>query len=148
MLGILVLPIVALALAGVLVVLGRRAASDYDQDATPESADWRRTVAEVISVLRTRDHTFVLVRYRVGTSLIHNDLVYSLTGPVPHAGQRLRIKYDPWAPAHIAIDDQHRRAGDPASRPITPASMLPRTPAAKPGTAASSPACKHPVRTR
>jgi hypothetical protein len=62
--------------------------------------------AEVISVLRTSTCTFLLVRYVVGSSVIHRDVRYPLPGPVPHAGRRVPIRFDPMSPARAMFDPQ------------------------------------------
>ncbi|MFI5709610.1 hypothetical protein [Kribbella sp. NPDC051620] len=89
---------------GILVLAGLLAGRDDELDPEVESTNWRRADAEVISVLRSGDRTFLLVRFPVGTSLIRNDVRYPLPGGAPHAGQRVPIKYDPAAPARIVFD--------------------------------------------
>jgi hypothetical protein len=84
----------------ILAVVGRR--DDCSPDA--ESKTWRRATGEVISVLRTHNRTFVLVRYTVGTSLSQNHVAYPLQGAVPNAGERLPIKYDAVSPARVVFD--------------------------------------------
>jgi hypothetical protein len=69
-----------------------------------ESASWRQVDAEVISVLRASNRTFLRVRFSVGTSLIHSDVQYPLADAVPHTGQRVPIRYDPVAPARLVFD--------------------------------------------
>jgi hypothetical protein len=100
---LVVLAAVALGI-GMLVLVSRFAGRDDERDPGIESADWRRANAEVISVLRAGNRTFLLVRFQVGTSLIRNDVRYPLPGAVPHAGQRVPIKYDPAAPARVVFD--------------------------------------------
>ena len=88
----------------VLVLVSRLGGVDQAQD--PQTENWRRVNAEVVSVLRTSTSTFLLVRYVVGSSLIHNDVRYPLPGVVPHAGQRVPIRCDPMAPARAVFDGQ------------------------------------------
>lgn len=86
--------------------LGRlRKATGTKTDA--EHAAWRPVTAEVVSVLRASNRTFLLVRYHVGTQQIHNDVQYPLAGAVPAPGERVPIRYDPSAPARMEFDTQH-----------------------------------------
>lgn len=110
-------PVELIVIAGVAVAFGMLTVADRlggrtdrsDQEA--EFADWRTADAEVVSMLRASDHTFLLVRFWVGTSLIQNDVRYPLGGAAPHAGQRVPIRYEPANPARLVFD-QH-----PSSRP-------------------------------
>jgi hypothetical protein len=87
---------------GVLVLASVYGGVGQGQD--PDTETWRRVNAEVVSVLRTSTSTFLLVRYVVGTTLIQNDVRYPLPGAVPHAGQRVPIRFDPVAPARAVFD--------------------------------------------
>lgn len=78
-----------------------------------ESENWHRTTAEVLGMLRTQDRMFLLVRYRVGNSLIENDVECPLGGARPRAGQRVSIRYDPMSPARAVLD-----AGRPSDAPL------------------------------
>ncbi len=92
-----------LAVVGVVILagwLGGHGAADPDL----EMAGWRRTEAEVLSVLRAGDRTFLLVRFAVGSSVIRNDVWYPLAGPAPTAGRRVPVKYDPESPARVMFD--------------------------------------------
>ena len=105
--GIVQLLMVGVALGlGALVLVSVRRRGDQDQEQATEIENWRRVNAEVVSVLRTSTRTFLLVRYVVGTSLIHNDVLYPLEDAVPHAGQRVPIRCDPLAPAKAVFDRQ------------------------------------------
>lgn len=86
----------------VLFVAGRR--NDRSPDAVGESEIWRQASGEVISVLRTHNRTFVLVRYIVGTTLIQNHVAYPLRGATPRAGHRIPIKYNEMSPARVEFD--------------------------------------------
>lgn len=99
------------AALGMLTVVNRFGERADGSDEEAEFADWRAADAEVISMLRAGDHTFLLVRFSVGTSLIQNDVRYPLSGAVPHAGQRVPIRYEPATPARLVFD-QH-----PSTRP-------------------------------
>jgi hypothetical protein len=96
--------VAGLAAGAGLLALVRVSGRDDPPDPEIDSASWRRANAEVISVLRAGNRTFLLVRFQVGTSLIRNDVRYPLPGTVPHAGQRVPIKYDPAAPARLVFD--------------------------------------------
>jgi hypothetical protein len=100
---LVVLAAVALGI-GMLVLVSRFAGRDDERDPGIESADWHRLNAEVISVLRAGNRIFLRVRFQVGTSLIRSDVRYPLPGAVPHAGQRVPIRYDPTAPARVVFD--------------------------------------------
>jgi hypothetical protein len=86
---------------GLLILVSRLGGHD---DPDIESGSWRRVDAEVISVLRASNRTFLRVRFSVGTSLIHSDVQYPLADAVPHTGQRVPIRYDPVAPARLVFD--------------------------------------------
>ena len=102
---IVLLLIVGTALGvGVLVLVSVLGGAGQDRDVEVEHEDWRPANAEVISVLRTSNRTFLQVRYLVGTSLIRNDVRYPLPGAVPHVGRRVPIRYDPLAPARVMYD--------------------------------------------
>ena len=108
--GIVLLLIAGVALGlGVLILVGVHGRADQDPEI--ETDNWRLVNAEVVSVLRTSTRTFLLVRYVVGTSLIHNDVRYPHSDAVPHAGQRVPIRFDPMSPARAVFD---RQAGSPA----------------------------------
>jgi hypothetical protein len=94
---------------GLLALVSRFGGRDDGPDQDIEFATWRRVDAEVISTLRACNRTFLRVRFSVGTSLIQNDVQYPLPGAVPHAGQRVLIRYDPAAPARMVFD-LHRPA--------------------------------------
>jgi hypothetical protein len=121
-------------LLAVVVALGAGALALFSQlrdgGESPEpdvgTETWRTVNAEVISVLKTSNRTFLLVRYPVGTSLIHNDVLYPLPGAVPNVGQRVPIKYDPAAPARAVYDGQ-RVSGTPP-RAAEPERPVPRRP--------------------
>jgi hypothetical protein len=100
---LVVLAVVAVAM-GLLVVVSRFGRRDDASDPDIEFSSWRWADAEVISILRASDRTFLRVRFSVGTSLIQNDVRYPLPGAVPHAGQRVPIRYDPAAPARMVFD--------------------------------------------
>ncbi|TCO32763.1 hypothetical protein EV652_104369 [Kribbella steppae] len=106
---------------GVLVLVSLLGGADQDRDLEIEHENWRRANAEVISVLRTSNRTFLLVRYLVGTSLIRNDVRYPLPGAVPPVGRRVPIRYDPLAPARVVFDVHPLRRTPPrAARPRRP----------------------------
>ncbi|MGW6281243.1 hypothetical protein [Kribbella sp. NPDC055071] len=93
-----------IAIVCTLVIASRfvwRAGSSAELD---EHADWRRADAEVISILRVADRTFLRVRFSVGTSLVQNDVLYPLPDVVLHVGLRVPIRYDPAAPARVVFD--------------------------------------------
>jgi hypothetical protein len=101
--GIVLLLMIGVALGvGSLVLVSVYGGVGQGQD--PDTGTWRRVNAEVVSVLRTSTSTFLLVRYVVGTSLIHRDVQYPLSDAVPHAGQRVPIRFDPVAPAKAVFD--------------------------------------------
>ena len=83
---------------------------------SPETVAWRPATAEVVSVLHTGKRTFLLVRYQVGSRLIHNDVMYPLTGEVPTPGRRVPIRYDPTAPARMEFDRDRVLIPVPAGR--------------------------------
>lgn len=86
----------------VLVVLN--ATRDVQLDSPDDLDDWRRTTAEVVSIWGRRDQTFVRVRYRVGGSVIENDVPCSLSGATLRAGHRVLIRYHPMHPARVVLD--------------------------------------------
>jgi hypothetical protein len=104
--------IAAVAVLSAVLILASRFGGADDVSAPVDSANWRRMDAEVISMLRAGNRTFLRVRFSVGTSLIHSDVRYSLPGAVPHAGQRVPIRYDPAAPA-LATFDLHPSSRTP-----------------------------------
>jgi hypothetical protein len=91
-----------LAVVGVVILAGWLGGHAVDPEL--ETAGWRRTDAEVLSVLRAGDRTFLLVRFAVGSSVIRNDVWYPLAGPAPTVGRRVPVLYDPEAPARITYD--------------------------------------------
>ena len=105
------LMVLAAVAAGVGLLIMVSWFSRLEEDLYVECADWRRVNAEVVSVLRAGDRVFLRVRFTVGTSLIQNDVRYDVPGPLPHAGQRVLIKYDPTAPARLVV------ARPPATQP-------------------------------
>lgn len=95
---------------------------DDARDEDLQVANWRTVDAEVVSVLRAGNRTFLRVRFAVGTSLIHNDVRYPLPGTAPHVGQRVPIRYDPAAPARMMFDlHPSNRAPLEVRRPATTA---------------------------
>lgn len=100
---------VVLAVAA-LVLLART--GDVVDALDPETDTWRPTDAEVVSVLRASNRTFLLVHYLVGSQLVRIDVMYPLAGDVPQSGQRIPIRYDPASPAH-AVFDIRRGSGTP-----------------------------------
>jgi hypothetical protein len=125
---VLLLAIVLALGAGALALysLFSEAGDSPEHEAGTET--WRTVNAEVVSVLKAGSRTFLLVRYSVGTSLVHNDILYPLPGEVPVVGQRVPIRYDPSAPAR-AVYDRHRVSGTPprATEPRRPVSRRPMT---------------------
>jgi hypothetical protein len=83
------------------------------EPASDAAVAWRPATAEVVSVLHAGKRTFLLVRYQVGSRLIHNDVMYPLTGDVPTPGHRVPIRYDPTAPARTEFDLERARAVTP-----------------------------------
>jgi Protein of unknown function (DUF3592) len=124
-------------LLAVVLALGAGALALYSQFSdggeSPEpdtgTETWRTVNAEVVSVLKAGSRTFLLVRYTVGSSLIHNDVLYPLAGKVPIVGQRVPIRYDPAAPAR-AVYDRNRVSGTP-SRPTEHRRPVSRRPLTK-----------------
>jgi hypothetical protein len=109
--GIVLLLMIGVGLGvGVLVLVNVQGGVGQGQDQDRETENWTRVNAEVVSVLRTSTSTFLLVRYVVGTSLIRADVRYPLPGPVPRAGRRVPIRFDPVSPAK-AICDLQKVAG-------------------------------------
>ena len=80
---------------------------------TDEPIAWIPATAEVVSVLQAGKRSFLLVRYQVGSRLIHNDVMYPLAGEIPTSGRRVPIRYDPSAPARMEFDVE-RAALSPA----------------------------------
>jgi hypothetical protein len=105
--------IVVLALvSGAVVVANRLLRADTSEQSEPDlgSEAWRTATAEVVSILRAGNRTFLQVRYRAGRSLIRTDVLYpAAQGVVPLVTQRVPIRYDPAAPARAVYDLQ--RAG-------------------------------------
>jgi hypothetical protein len=101
-----------------LAPLGRlRKATAAKTPGHTDHAAWCPVTAEVVSVLRASNRTFLLVRYHVGRQLIHNDVRYPLAGSVPAPGERVPIRYDPSAPARMEFDTQRAaRTPVPAGR--------------------------------
>jgi hypothetical protein len=96
-----------------LAPLGRIRKAESASDA---AVAWRPATAEVVSVLHAGKRTFLLVRYQVGSRLIHNDVMYPLTGDVPTPGYRVPIRFDPTAPARMEFDIERARSLAPAGR--------------------------------
>ena len=96
----------ALVPGAVMVVSHRLLRADTDRPVDPErgSEAWRPVTAEVISILRAGNRTFLQVRYRAGRSLVRSDVLYPARTPVPLVGQRVRVRYDPAAPARAVYD--------------------------------------------
>jgi hypothetical protein len=86
------------------VILAGRFGGRTSADAELETAGWRSTEAEVLSVMRAGDRTFLLVRFTVGSSVIRNDVHYPLAGPAPKAGRRVPVRFNPEAPAQVVFD--------------------------------------------
>ncbi len=107
MLSVVLLSIVVAAMGtGVLVVrslfgwLGPEPVREPDKG----TEAWRRTDAEVVSVLRAGSRTFLEVRYIVGTSVVQSDVFYPVKGEPPLPGRRIPVRYDPAAPARVVFD--------------------------------------------
>jgi hypothetical protein len=79
----------------------------------PDIQSWPAADARVVSVLRASHRTFLLVRYTVGTQVIHNDVLYPLPGDAPAIGQRVPLRYDPSAPARAFYDPSRTIAPRP-----------------------------------
>ncbi len=105
----------ALVSGAVMVVSNRLLREDTDRPVGPErgSEGWRPVTAEVISILRAGNRTFLQVRYRAGRSLVRNDVLYPARTPVPVVGQRVQVRYDPAAPARAVYDGQQPAADRP-----------------------------------
>src|SRR5262245_41739725 len=103
---VLILAIVFALGAGALAVYSQLSDAGDSPEHETGTETWRTVNAEVVSVLKAGSRTFLLVRYSVGTSLVHNDILYPLPGEVV-VGQRVPIRYDPGAPAR-AVYDRHR----------------------------------------
>ena len=125
---VLILTVVLALGAGALVLYSQFSDAGESPEQEVGTETWRTVNAEVVSVLKAGSRTFLLVRYSVGTSLVHNDILYPLQGEVPVVGQRVPIQYDPAAPAR-AVYDRHRVSGTPsrATEPRRPVSRRPVT---------------------
>ena len=124
---VLILAIVLALGAGALALYSQFSDAGDSPEHETGTETWRTVNAEVVSVLKAGSRTFLLVRYSVGTSLVHNDILYPLQGEVPVVGQRVPIRYDPSAPAR-AVYDGHRVGGTPrATEPRRPVSRRPMT---------------------
>jgi hypothetical protein len=104
LLVIVVTPLLIVFLAPLRRLLG------HAENPNAEAYPWRPGTAEIVSVLRAGNRTFLLVRYRAGNRIIHNDVLYPLAGKVPDIGQRVPIKYDPSAPARVEFDKDRATA--------------------------------------
>ncbi len=93
------------SVAGGLYVATQGRGGNESHDSPEESANWRRTTAEVISVWGPRDRGFVLVRYQVGGSVIENDAPIPAGGATLRAGERVCIRYHPMHPARFVLDE-------------------------------------------
>lgn len=114
MLTIVLLSIVLIAMGtGVLVVRSLHGWLGPDPVREPDKGTegWRRTDAEVVSVLRAGTRTFLEVRYLVGTSVVQSDVFYPAEGGPPLPGRRIPIRYDPAAPARAVYSTQHDLSG-------------------------------------
>lgn len=100
--GITDIPVISGWLKGLMTMITtRRSRRSARAD---EPIAWISTTAEVVSVLQAGKRSFLLVRYQVGSRLIHNDVMYPLAGVVPTSGHRVPIRYDPTAPARMEFD--------------------------------------------
>jgi len=115
---------------GFLVLAAVRLDLPARLDIAAESESWRPVNAEVISVLRAGNRTFLRVRYPVGTRLIENDVLYPIPGETPDAGRRVPIRYHPAAPAR-AVYDVRRATTGPDAPPSEPVRMVSRKPLAR-----------------
>jgi hypothetical protein len=96
------LMVLAAVAAGVGLLILANWFSRLREEPVVEGANWRRVNAEVVSVLRVDNRIFLRVRFTVGTSLIQNDVRYDVPGrPLPLAGDRVPIMYDPTSPARL-----------------------------------------------
>jgi hypothetical protein len=116
-----------LTMAGFLVLAAIRLDLPERLDIVVESERWHPVNAEVISVLRASDRTFLRVRYSVGTRLIENDVRYPFPGATPAAGRRVPLRYDPAAPARV-IYDHRRTPPGPDAHPSEPVRTVSRKP--------------------
>jgi hypothetical protein len=107
---------------GFLVLVSNLRSTTERADDEVGSESWRTVNAEVVSVLRAGNRTFLRVRYPVGTQLIENDVMYPLP-QTPDVGRRVPIRYDPAAPARAAFDRGHT-----SGTPPTPAERSARRP--------------------
>lgn len=125
----------ALVSGAVMVVSNRLLREDTNRSTEPElgSEGWRPVTAEVISILRAGNRTFLQVRYRAGRSLVRNDVLYPARTPVPVVGQRVLVRYDPAAPARAVYDAQQPATGrtplvtepEPPPGPVTRGPLMP-----------------------
>jgi hypothetical protein len=97
------LMVLAAVAAGVGLLILVSWFSRLHEEPAVENENWRRVNAEVVSVLRVGNRIFLRVRFTVGTSLIQNDVRYDVPGPLPLAGDRIPIKYDPTSPARLMV---------------------------------------------
>lgn len=99
---ILLLVVLALG-SGAVVTFNRLLRADEDSRSEPELGPGlaRTANAEVVSVLRAGNRTFLQVRYRAGTSMIQTDVLYPASLEVPLVGRRVPVRYDPGAPARV-----------------------------------------------
>ena len=107
MLTLVLLSIVLVAVGtGVLVVRSLHGWLGPEPVREPDigTEAWRRTDAEVISVLRAGPRTLLEVRYPVGTSVVRSDVTYPVKGEPPLPGRRIPVRYDPAAPARAVYD--------------------------------------------
>ena len=123
--------VTALVSGAVMVVSHRLLREDTNRPAEPErgSEGWRPVTAEVVSILRAGNRTFLQVRYRAGRSLVRSDVLYPARTPVPLVGQRVRVRYDPAAPARAIYDGQPAAGRTPrVIEPDAPGGPIPRGP--------------------
>lgn len=109
MLTMILLSIVVLAVGtGVLVVRSLHGWLGPEPVREPDigTEAWRRTDAEVVSVLRAGTRTFLEVRYPVGTSIVQSDVYYPVKGEPPLPGRQIPVRYDPAAPARAVYSQQ------------------------------------------
>lgn len=110
----------AIGVGTLLLAVFGRGRNDL-RDPLDEPENWCRTTAEVRSVWGPRNRMFVLVRYRVGASLIvENDVPHPLGGATLRVGQRVSIRYHPMHPAQVVL-----HAGGPGDIPHSPGSGPP-----------------------
>ena len=102
-----------LAIAGAAAAVGIPIALSRAPAQVSPKADlayWNRINAEVISMIRVRDHIFLRVRFTVGTTIIQTDVELPSTEPIPHAGRQVAIRYDPTAPARASVERLNRKS--------------------------------------